>query len=288
MAIYYKKWPGNNLFPFGACIMGSDLRYFFLTIIMISIPAILFPSVVGFYFYLTTPLWSFIVVVCLSTFIGIMVYLLLFLTSATDPGIIIRQPPVHNLDTIDTRLTPPVYETVLLNGKEITLKYCYTCNVYRPPRSSHCSACDNCCEKWDHHCPWTGTCIGRRNYRYFYCFITLVTFSSIIGFLLCCLQIVLLVFYMMNAFHLGAGASVGYTFLLSIPMFIIMGVFAMGGSFTFLLFWFHTFLISINRTTYEHLKKYKYNTYNRGLFYNWWSVLCQRVPRSNVIVKLTQ
>ncbi|KAK9810494.1 hypothetical protein WJX72_011736 [[Myrmecia] bisecta] len=46
-------------------------------------------------------------------------------------------------------------------------KYCSTCNIWRPPRSSHCSVCGYCMERFDHHCAVVGTCIALKNHRFF-------------------------------------------------------------------------------------------------------------------------
>ena len=59
----------------------------------------------------------------------------------------------------------------MISGRKYNLKFCYTCFIIRPPGTSHCRKCNNCVDKFDHHCPWIGNCIGKNNYKYFLIFV---------------------------------------------------------------------------------------------------------------------
>lgn len=52
-----------------------------------------------------------------------------------------------------------------INGYRHKAKFCNTCHIIRPPGVSHCKKCNICIEKFDHHCPWVGNCIGKNNYK---------------------------------------------------------------------------------------------------------------------------
>jgi hypothetical protein len=62
-------------------------------------------------------------------------------------------------------------------------RYCKTCNIIRPPRTSHCSFCDHCVMNFDHHCFFVGNCVGERNEKNFYIFLLFGTFIGIFIFI---------------------------------------------------------------------------------------------------------
>ncbi|KAI8919025.1 DHHC palmitoyltransferase-domain-containing protein [Powellomyces hirtus] len=86
----------------------------------------------------------------------------------------------------DAGRVPAGYKPVIAKGDggmrvkgQMKPRWCKTCKVYKPPRSHHCSVCDRCVLKMDHHCPWLNNCIGHANQGYFLRFVCSVTFSAL-------------------------------------------------------------------------------------------------------------
>jgi len=87
-------------------------------------------------------------VFCLGLTSSSMSLLCLWLTYITDPGVIPRYGDIDRM---------------LERGERI----CDTCKIIRPARAKHCKHCNHCVEVFDHHCPYTGVCIGKGNYLFF-------------------------------------------------------------------------------------------------------------------------
>jgi len=106
------------------------------------------------------------------------------LTASKDPATI---PMREFLFFVYNRKTDRTSEDIrqkyltVVNARLTKIKYCATCDIYRPPRAVHCGICNCCIERLDHHCPWLGTCVGKRNYKYFIIFISLLAALVILG-----------------------------------------------------------------------------------------------------------
>lgn len=57
-------------------------------------------------------------------------------------------------------------------------RFCKPCASIKPKRVHHCSVCEKCVLRYDHHCPWMGTCIGLLNAKFFLQFLFYINVLS--------------------------------------------------------------------------------------------------------------
>lgn len=257
----YSVWPGRNWFCCrGLCMTGGSDDYFCPNICVWSF--ILVPC--GFYFLWVFPaLWTrgvyalpgFTLIIFLITTGSLLA------TCCSDPGIIPRREVV--LATNDAqKLEAALGYNVLGNDDEDEripralssrgYRFCRTCRVIRPPRSSHCPDCDNCVLRYDHHCPFVNNCVGQRNYHFFFGFVTCV-------WCLALLVLPAILWYMTSRDidstiegmvkmekRKGTFAVVFYTLIAGGVLVLLAALASMG------LWFYHVFLIATNQTTKEY------------------------------------
>lgn len=68
-------------------------------------------------------------------------------------------------------LIPEIDFIKLLESFETFDDLCPDCLVIRTPESRHCSVCNKCVDRFDHHCPWINNCVGVRNHNFFLVYI---------------------------------------------------------------------------------------------------------------------
>jgi hypothetical protein len=115
-------------------------------------------SLVTFIFYIFFKhFWKYMNI--MFKIMGMTVYLVYFLsytyTFLINPGI------------------PKYDEDAILGKPREKYRFCKKCGIWTnvEDNTAHCFDCDICYEGYDHHCPWTGKCIAKKNANSFYVFI---------------------------------------------------------------------------------------------------------------------
>ena len=272
-----KKIYGKNLFCGDYLgIMGSKFYHMIYAFLLISIPYLGMIIILSY----TKNIVSIAFPIVFTTILYLIEITSGILGGCTDPGILPRQGDDFYYNT-----NRPLMKTVI-NGHVITLTFCYSCSLFRPPRTSHCSLCDNCVERFDHHCLWLGTCIGKRNYKYFYLLIFCLNISSTYQVLFSMYYIIFQIKKFKNkenySLLLLLGLS-GVTLVDLLFLFILIGK----------LFYLHTYLVFKNMTFYEHIKKKfnkipKLNPFLKKVSGTWKRIIFAFPPKSFLVSYLTR
>lgn len=276
----YKDWRGRNTFLCkGYLIVGSQPQNLCFTLLLISIPlgATLGETVLKFHDG-ADRFWP---VVLLPSLYVVTISLCL-VTSFMDPGIIPRPDAIYSESRKwNPDLAPQQYMEMNLNmgGTMKNLKFCPTCLIFRPPRSFHCKLCDNCIERFDHHCPWLGTCIGRRNYGYFSKFL-LALFALTVSVLVISLDYLLWAFkHKYNKNWIDVGKEEWETGVLALYYTLAL-------AFLISLSIFHIRLLLNGKTTAEQLREsYMFGSpYRKSIcqLHQGCYEVCCTIPQSNL------
>lgn len=146
-----------------------------------------------------------------------------------------ERPEIQKQILLDVARQLPVYTRTSAGA----IRYCDRCQVIKPDRCHHCSICDTCVLKMDHHCPWVNNCIGFSNYKFFLLFLS----YSIVY----CLFVAATVMQYFIKFWTGGLPDGRAKFHVLFLLFVAVMFFL---SLLFLLS-YHCWLVSLNRSTLE-------------------------------------
>ncbi|KAL4453881.1 hypothetical protein ABPG74_003764 [Tetrahymena malaccensis] len=291
--LYKDIWSSNSrIYLKGLLILGSEPKNFLFSFALFNCFCFVF-----YFCVLNFQKEPNFVQILITLILHLSSNYLLFKASTTDPGIIPKNVFCCSTDKelLDIPQIPSsgvgsnkiIASNLAIQTSYLRIKICRTCGVHRPPRSMHCAFCNNCVENFDHHCPWLGTCVGKRNYKFFFGFITFLL-MMIINFIVSCF-----VYYDLKISELkeqDETTSLNYAFTKSLksnPIPLILGIVALIAVWFILALWlYHVNLCIQNSTTTERLKKIYLSFHNPFQIQNTLKYYIKSLVRGTIKSKL--
>ena len=213
----------------------------------------------------------------------------LFASAMIDPGIMLRGHINDTKKTNDEVKSKSIYIRQLGHIREY--KICDTCYLIRPLRSTHCNTCDNCVIRFDHHCPWIGTCVGMRNYPYFFIYLCFLNLLQIFTGIISIIDIIMKILYNLknkkDLYNNNKNKIIKMSFceiIISLYIFIYICITMI---FTTGLLIFHIRMVVNNLTTKEELKKFFTNPYGnpyqRSKSFNFLSIIFPKRAKMSLV-----
>lgn len=167
-------------------------------------------------------------------------------------------------------------------------KICDTCYIVRPLRSTHCGICDNCIYRFDHHCPWIGTCVGKRNYPYFFIFLILLNLFQVYTAVVCIAHIVIKILGIKNNIISDTKKKKDSILVGSVIMSLYLIIYVLLTMiFTTGLLFYHIRIVKNDMTTKEELKKFFKNPfgnpYQRSTKSDFNSIIFPKISKKSLI-----
>lgn len=224
---------------------------------------------IGWLVFFTTALLNFVILIQIQfeelKMATLIVFVVLYVShvvshvaaSLIDPSESeLRKLPVNNVPEFDRSIHAHVIE----NGR------CHLCNIYTSSKKTkHCSLCNKCVDRFDHHCKWLNNCVGRKNYAAFIASVITALLLSALTFGLCLTDIIL---FFKNTHYLSMPAQdfINCTFMSDVSsnncrtsiafliFLIILGVSALAIACPLLhLCCFHVYISILGVSTYEYM-----------------------------------
>lgn len=153
----------------------------------------------------------------LNTSFYIMIYVVLltlgglshFICMITDPGAI----PKNSIHLTKEDMEKP------------SSQICCKCRCQKTSRTHHCSICERCISKMDHHCPWVNNCVGFYTQKHFVLFLFYIMLACLYSFIMLIVRGVFCASYIETELCSRPREDTALDLLLGMAAFFVGGIF---------------------------------------------------------------